>query len=472
MDRSPAEPATLDVPRSAARRYRSGRLFWRLFVWFCFANVLTIAVTIAVTRHVVRELHHSDTDWSFIARQAADLYASAPHPDGVTLKPWRDQLHERHISVGLLDAGGQALLAPPHWVLRYQEQLSAEPEVILHPRPGLTLVGVAVTGSGSAQWRFIGVQFTPTPTPLRWLPLAIEILVSLIVIGAVGWWVARTIGRPVEAVRGAARRFARGELGARVGRPLAKKHDELGQLARDFDRMAARIQSLLERQRGVLQDVSHELRSPLTRLGLTLELARAEAGAAAQPSLDRAEHEIARLDGVIGEVLELSRMEVQLPGIRQERVDLTQLTADCTADARSEADDQTLAWHAEAPAGITVMGNPTLLARAVDNLLSNAVKFSPRGGHIGIAVGQETERAWVEVTDDGPGVPPDELDSLFRPFFRGTNGARVSGHGLGLAIVARISSAHGGRATARNRPEGGLSVRMELPCGRAGAVRV
>ncbi|HEX7381921.1 MAG TPA: HAMP domain-containing sensor histidine kinase [Nevskiaceae bacterium] len=465
--RSP-EADGADAPGARTQRYRSGRLFWRLFVWFCFANVLTIAVTIAVTHHVMRELHRSDTNWSFIAQQAADLYASVPHPDEVTLKPWRDQLRERHISVGLLDAGGHALLAPPHWVLRYQGQLSAEPEVILHPRPGLTLAGVAVTGTGSEQWRFIGVQFTPTPTRLRWLPLAIEILVSLFVIGGVGWWVSRTIGRPVEAVRGAARRFARGELGARVGTPLAEKRDELGQLARDFDRMAARIQSLLERQRGVLQDVSHELRSPLTRLGLTLELARAEAGAAAQPSLDRAEHEIARLDGVIGEVLELSRMEVQLPGIRQERVDLTLLAAECTADARSGAEDPTLEWHSDAPEDVVVMGNPTLLARAIDNLLSNAVKFSPRGGHIGVAVGRTKDQAWVEVADDGPGVPPEELDSLFRPFFRGTNGARVSGHGLGLAIVARISMAHGGRATARNREGGGLVVRMELPLDAAG----
>lgn len=439
-----------------------GPLFWRLLLWFCLANVITLVATVGITRQLVRQFYQPEPAWTVLAKQAAALYVPAAKHPVAALKPWRDALHRHQISVGLLDASGQVLVSPPHWVLRYRSRLSAAAEVKLHPRPGITLVGQAVTGPDGQAWRFIGVQYPPHGHGLRWLPFAIEILVSLCVIGVVGWWVARSIGRPVGAVQQAARRFARGELDARVGASVAQRAGELGQLGRDFDHMADRVQSLLERQRGVLQDVSHELRSPLTRLGLTLELARGEAGAAAQTALDRAEREIGRLDKVIGEVLELSRMEVQLPALRTEQLDFASLTRDCVSDAQQDA-GQARRWALQLEATVRIDGNPALLARAVGNLLNNAVKFSPTGGEIAVRVGTTAQIAWLEITDAGPGVPEEELGSLFRPFFRGSNGARAAGHGLGLAIVARIASAHGGSVAAHNRPQGGLCVRLELP---------
>lgn len=444
-----------------------GPLFRRLLLWFCLANIVTLFVSVAVTRHLVRELYHHEPDWPALAQQTAALYAPGAEHPAAALRPLRKALYHRRIAVGLVDATGQVLLWPPHWVLGYREALSKGAEVMLHPHRDVTLVGLSVTGPDGKPWRFIGVRFPPRRGPFHWWPFAIEILVSLFVIAGVGWWVARSIGRPVGAVQDAARRVARGELDTRVGTPVTDADDELGQLGRDFDHMAGRIQALLERQRGVLQDVSHELRSPLTRLGLTLELARAEAGAAAQPALDRAEREIQRLDQAIGEVLELSRMEVQAPGRQHERLDLRVLVAERVDEVRAGLAGEAVARPqlrvVPAADAVEVSANRVLLARAVDNLLSNAAKFSPPGAEVEVCVGSDGAVAWVQVSDHGPGVPEAEIKSLFRPFFRGSNGARATGHGLGLAIVARIANAHGGRAVARNWPQGGLCMRFELP---------
>lgn len=452
-------------PEAPARPKRRGvgHLFWRLLLWFCLANIVTLVVSVGVTHHIVRQFYAQQADWETLAARTVALYPPAAEHPGEALKAWRDELRRRQIGIGLLDAHGEVRVWPPRIVLHNRAALSAGNYVVLHPRPGITLAGVAVTGPDGAQWRFVGAQFPPHNAQLRWLAFGVEILVSLFVIGLVGWWVARSIGRPVGAVQDAARRFARGELAVRVGASVTARHGELGQLGRDFDDMAERIQSLLERQRGVLQDVSHELRSPLTRLGLTLELARAEAGAKAQPALDRAEREIARLDRAIGEVLELSRMEVQLPGMTHERLDFAALVAERIRDLDEENGVDASRWAPDLTPGAFVLGNPVLLARAVDNLLSNATKYSPAGATIDVRVGLQAEAVWLEVADRGPGVPEADLDSLFRPFFRGGNAARVAGSGLGLAIVARIVSAHGGRCAVRNRDGGGLCVRLEVP---------
>lgn len=451
-----------EAPRVGVR-HGVGHLYWRLLLWFCLANVVTLVVSIGITRQLERQFSARQADWQALAARAADLYTETDGRPGEAFNAWRKQLRERQIAVGLIDADGQVRAWPPRSVIEQRQALSEHPFVVLHPRPGITQAGVAVTGPDGRLWHFVGIQYPPRGGVFRWLAVGIEILVSLLVIGIVGGWVARSIGHPVGQVQDAARRFARGELGARVGPPLVERNSELGQLGRDFDDMAERIQSLLERQRGVLQDVSHELRSPLTRLGLTLELARADAGAKAQPALDRAEREIGRLDRAIGEVLELSRMEVQLPGANRERLDFARLVAERTRDMVDREGIRDSRWSRVLEDGLVVMGNPVLLGRAIDNLLGNAVKYSAAESVVDIRASRADGRIWLEIADHGPGVPAAELASLFRPFYRGTNAARAAGSGLGLAIVARIVAAHNGTCAARNREGGGLCVRVELP---------
>lgn len=440
------------------------RLYWRLLLWFCLANVVTLLVSVFVTQRIAQQLYRQAIDWPMIARQTIDAIEPQAVDPLKAIRPLRLMLRRRHIEIGLIDDQGHVWVDPPHSIWRHLTELGESAAVRLHPRPGITLVSLALDGPNGKLWRFYAAQYPRPPDPNHlWLPFLIEILVSLLVIGGVGWRVARGISGPVGAVQRAARRVADGDLTARVDPPLTETPGELGQLARDFDHMASRIQSLVERQRTVLQDLSHELRSPLARLGVALELARGDAGDVVLPALDRAEREIDRLDRLIGEVLELARMEDRIPGMLRSRLDVGALLRERVAEAAYDATGRGIRLLTEATDGLYISGSAILLGRAIDNLLSNAIKFTPPGGEIRVALSSHDDQIELNVEDSGPGVPAADLPSLFRPFFRGGNASRAEGQGLGLAIVSRIVSAHAGYCSVENFAPHGLRVRLTLP---------
>jgi two-component system OmpR family sensor kinase len=265
-------------------------------------------------------------------------------------------------------------------------------------------------------------------------------------------------------LRDATRRMAAGEFSTRVGTPWKGKHDELGQLSRDFNGMAERIETLIAHERGVLQDLSHELRSPLARLHLIMDLAQHSASAAeAAPHFAHAEREIMRLDRMTGEMLALSRLEAGLPGMEREQVALVPMMAERIDAAALDAQARQVRLLQKGATDITIQGSPLLLERALDNLISNAIKFSPEQGEIVVDVELGQGVAVLSIRDHGPGVPEEELGLMFRPFYRGSNASRAEGHGLGLAIVQRVVQAHGGEIEARNAQGGGLEVIIRLP---------
>ncbi|WP_293000468.1 HAMP domain-containing sensor histidine kinase [Nevskia sp.] len=442
-------------------------LYGRLLVWFVAANIGTLLVSVFVTERFARSAYAQEPDWAALAQSANLAYLDG----GVaSLARWRKE-HRRSGIDGTLYEGRENLLPrPPPFARRSLDQLLGENSVLLRPRPGVLLAGERVIGSDGIERRLIAVRGSrPPPTRIEHL-LLVQVTLSLLVIGALGWSVARSISRPVAALSAATQKMTAGDLGARVGAPWTGRDDEIGRLAADFDRMATRIEALVAHERGVLQDVSHELRSPLARLHLLLDLVRRTPPDAAGPHFARAEAEIERLDRTIGEALALSRMEADLPGMSLEPVDLAELLRERADAFQIEADARGVRFAFDGAAlaagakPIAVSGSRNLLERAVDNLLSNAVKFSPDGGVITLMLVAQAATATITVRDHGPGVPDAERASLFRPFFRGANAARAEGHGLGLAIVDRIVRAHRGAVDADNADGGGLAVSLRLPC--------
>jgi len=307
----------------------------------------------------------------------------------------------------------------------------------------------------------------------------LSVVMGFLIIGLFSSVLARYLALPVSRIRLAAQRLSSGDLSARVQpNHIPRGRDEIAHLARDFDTMAGRLQSLVTAQNRLLGDVSHELRSPLARMNLALELARRGDDVKRHAALERIERESARLDVLVGELLTLSRLE---NGLRAETinnaVDLVALTREVAADAEFEA--------ANAGRGVSVMfrapekpvivrGDPELLRRAIENVSRNALRHTADDSQVAIELFVEGPNVVVSVADGGPGVPPDELDAIFHPFYR-VEGARdrpdgSSGTGLGLAIAQRAVTAHGGTISARNREEGGLRVRLSLPKERAGAL--
>ena len=443
-------------------------LYRRLLLSFVVANIATLLVSVTVSQYLARlEFGGNSPDWVGLGQEANAAYESGGL-DG--LFNWSQQLHhDEHINATLYEDGRDLL--DRHWmppVQREIPQLLNADNIVLRPRPDIVLAGERVTGANGKVRQFIAARVPPPPHARLHLLVQVQIGLSMVVIGAVGWLIARSIARPVAALQQAAQRMGAGDLSARVGGSFPAARDELGLLAREFDTMAGRIEALVQHERAVLQDISHELRSPLARLQLIVALAQRDAGTAAGAQFERAEAEIARLDRLIGELLGLSRMEADLPGMTRERIDLNALAAESIELAAIDAVAAGVHLvHADPGEPVAVDGNAELLARAIDNLLSNAIKFG--AGHpVEVRASKVGNSVELAIRDHGPGVPAEDLPRLFRPFFRGSNGARAEGQGLGLTIADRIARAHGGQILAANAEGGGLRVALQLPCADGG----
>ncbi|HSH73113.1 MAG TPA: ATP-binding protein [Methylophilaceae bacterium] len=313
----------------------------------------------------------------------------------------------------------------------------------------------------------------PRPRPLQLFPFKPMMaggFVSLFFAALLAWY----FSKPIKNLRKAFEEAANGHLDTRVGKAMGSRRDELADLGRDFDSMAGRIGSLLQGQTRLLHHVSHELRSPLARLQMAVGLAR-QSPEKIPTSLDRIERESIRMDRLVGELLELSRLESGVINIQKEKIDVNELLASVVEDAQYEADathasaQQPQAEHPEVwlvpNAHFVLQGQPDLLHRAVENIVRNALKYSPPGGDIRLEVNHDPAAKLMSLTisDQGPGVPPGELESIFHPFVRGSTANNGDGHGVGLAIAKQVVEAHGGTIVARNRPNGGLVVEIALP---------
>lgn len=292
---------------------------------------------------------------------------------------------------------------------------------------------------------------------MPYITIAVGTLASLLFATLLAWY----FSRPIRALRDAFEAASSGDLAPRF--EGSKRRDELADLGRDFDRMSTQLRALMDNQRRLLHDVSHEMRSPLARLQAAIGLAHQQPHKLAV-SLERIERESARMDKLVGELLTLSRLESSSGLPAPEEIAIMELVEEIAADAEFEAASQgrhVVAGGARSP---LVQGRPDLLWRAIENVVRNAIKHSPEGATVEISV--EATPAWVlvHVLDRGPGVDPLDLETIFHPFFRSHPLANnIDGHGLGLAIAQRVLAAHDGTIVAANRDGGGLRVTISLP---------
>jgi signal transduction histidine kinase len=299
--------------------------------------------------------------------------------------------------------------------------------------------------------------------------LLINLVVIIITAGGVCYWLARYIATPVARLGAAARRLADGDLKVRVGEVVGKRRDEIADLGKDFDLMAERIEALMTTQRRLLRDISHEFRSPLTRLSIALEIARQRSGADGTDALDRIEREAGRLNELIGKLLTLARLDSGAEHIVSEPVDMALLLEEIVEDADFEAQKHNCAVRFSSNDLCVVQGNRELLRSAVENIVRNAVRYTAESTEVEVNMHQVDRRVVIKVQDHGPGVPEESLADLFYPFYRVSDARdrKEGGTGLGLAITDRAVRLHGGSVMAANVPGGGLAITIELPAGEA-----
>ncbi|MBO9482713.1 ATP-binding protein [Salinisphaera sp. G21_0] len=274
---------------------------------------------------------------------------------------------------------------------------------------------------------------------------------------------ARYLVGPIRNLQRASRKLARGDLRARVGGKVARRRDELGELARDFDHMAEQVGSLVFSKERLLRDVSHELRSPLTRLQISLALARRKTPDA-EAEHARIEREIERLDQLIGQIIHFSRIQHNMANMACEKIALEGMLKKLVDDGSFEAQARDKAVVLKETANIELVAVREFLSSAVENIIRNAIRFTPEGSEVEVRLLRDNDVALIGIRDYGPGVPEETLDDLFEPFFRvdETRGKENDGTGLGMAIASTAVSQHNGSIAARNAHPG-LEVTLRLP---------
>lgn len=273
------------------------------------------------------------------------------------------------------------------------------------------------------------------------------------------YWLARHFTNPVLSLQRAVERFGKGDLSSRAS---PGRRDELGQLAGAFNRMADRIETLLAAERRLLLDISHELRSPLARLGVAVELARS--GDNLDAALNRIQKESDRLNSLVGQLLQVTRAEGDPNSLRRDPIRLDELVQQIVDDSHIEAAARGCRLQYDVHEPVVVPGDPELLRRSIENVLRNAIRYSPRDSTVEVSVSASDGTATVRIRDYGPGVPENSLPRLFDAFYRvdSDRNRGSGGIGLGLSIARRAIELHKGSIRAVNA-QPGLEVTMELP---------
>ena len=460
------------------------RLAWRIFVTIFLTLLATGLGAIAITSwYIEQRATRSATELTVGAETAAEALAAGGR---LGLTDWaRRQAADRDSLLIFLvvDEWGEELLGRPIPRRASTSEASTSESSSGSPTGEPLLGGSVVTLdlpssmpilSGADGQRYLlmtvardgrrGVFGLPA-TRLSLLALA------LLLTAVASYWLAGSITRPIIDLKRTAEALSSGKLEARVTRASLQRRDELGELAFTFDRMAGRLSAALQAKEQLLRDVSHELRSPLTRMRLAVALLRKRTDMPPEldrPELDRLELDIARLDELIEDILSISRLQSEPSSLHKESIDLRHLLERIATDAGFEAKEKRcrIEWQmGDTPCILSL--DPQWASAAIENVVRNAIRYTREQSVVAITLEQNAHEACLTVRDAGPGVPENQLSQIFEPFYRveRDRGRMSGGTGLGLAIAARVLGAHGGRIEAHNlsAPAAGLMIRMWWP---------
>ncbi len=445
-------------------------IFFKIFVsyWLALALFVVLAVLTTLALRPPRESATAEAQQAKILADAVQSYQAGGQEEA---RRYLRNVHDSQQVRGyLFDEQGHELTGrkPPDWIDGvFRGRVHTIDSFWGRLGPGQFLRTAMKAGDGHNYVLVIELPpehifFGPHGIPL------LGILIAVLSSGLVCFVLARYLTSPVMRLRAATQRLADGDLKARAGVPNSRNHDEMSELLRDFDRMAERLENLVNAQSHLLNDISHELRSPLARLNVALELARQRSGVEAHSALERIDLESNRLNQLIGRLLTIARLESGAE-LRRSPIQLSEIVSEISKDAAFEAQYRNCVVDCVIADECTVLGDPSLLHSAIENVVRNATRYTNEGTDVQVRLGQEqgstAPEAAIRVTDSGPGVPEEALKKLFRPFYRidDARGRGTGGVGLGLAITERAVRLHGGSVRAVNRPQGGLMVEIRLP---------
>jgi signal transduction histidine kinase len=431
-------------------------LFWRIFLSIWLAMAVTVVASNLVTRMLLdreREAIERQAGLSDLAEEAIAIRESGDR--GGAWRFLRDEGERLELFLVLLEQDENDGKLPSFIRDRMKSGWYPQKPAVLDVGGGYRLVAwPRVQGAGWLNPRFFR---------------AIELGLALLMISLACWWIARLVSRPLRHMETTAQAIAGGDNSLRVSDKIAQRRDEVGQLAAAFNAMTEQLCSLLERQKHLLRDISHDLRTPLARQRIAIELAN-EAGADEElmASILRQNE---RLETMTGQILTLYRVteaggDIEREALKPIKV-INRVLQDSSDYAEHQGVDCKLVASPES-AGTSVLGDEGLLQRAIDNVLQNALDHTPPGKVVKVSVSVFDGWLCLAVEDEGPGVSKALLPHLFEPFFQVDKSRGGTGWGLGLAIARDIVSAHDGEITAAAGEQGGLRVTVRLPVFIAG----
>ena len=460
-------------------------LFLRIFLWFLGAMLLMAAVSVTLTVFMSRQgiilTGHQEVLSDALDRHGEKLVETYEEKGKAAAFELMDEIRrETGLAVLLFDDSGVPIRLKEGPPMEFLNRLGQEASRELAQgrtfqiRRETASVYRRMTSSSGRGYILAGI-FRRPPSMARVMtdnPKSVLIHLAGLLVAALVFCglLAHHLSAPLVRLNRTARSVADGRLSTPVDAAIQRRPDEIGELSRSLDAMTRHLTALLEAQRRLIRDISHELRTPLARLGVALELARKKAGSGAAESLGRIERESAILNDMIGQLLDLSRVEAGMGHDSIEPGDLLGLLETVVEDANFEAKPSDRGVVLDAPENLhPVPLNPDLVRTAVENIVRNAIRYTTEGTFVEVCV-EEREKEGragvsIRIRDYGPGVPESELARIFQPFYR-TEAARsrdTGGTGLGLAIAQRAALVHGGSITAENAPGGGLSVEIWLP---------
>lgn len=441
------------------------RLYLRMALYISAALVAFILIGAAILALIASyELEgYVATRHSSLGHEAADVLSAGGRP---ALQRWlaEEARIPPDVSVFVLDHDSQDIFGRPlpgefaNFVRNFV--VTAADESASNYRP-LRLAPQLVAADGQV-YSFLVIPKTigVWGSPATFFGL---IAVALLVIGSVAWLIASRFGRPIGELQAAVRQLASGHIDARVPTAISGRRDELGALAADFNSMADRLQGLMDSRDQLMQEMSHELRSPLARLQASLALA------SHRQKLDEAEREqieteIRRIDRTIGEMLRFSRLDTQVTIVHR-LIRIGKLLRDLVQVAEVEAQARGCRLALVADENLQVVGDLDLLRSGLENILRNAIRYAPPDSCVDLSAHQKDGNIVVQISDRGPGVPEQYLSKIFEPFFRvkSDDGDETAGSGLGLAIAQRALEVLGGSIIATARDGGGLTFTITMP---------
>ncbi|MBQ0784467.1 MAG: HAMP domain-containing histidine kinase [Amphritea sp.] len=429
------------------------RLFLKIFMTVWLTSFLVIALTAFVIGHLSEQERYRDVLSAKALGQAellVDRYERTGRlPSSKAPKDWRRFYKDR-------DDHHERRFFPPK--LQIQEKSSGQIIYGAKDDRGFRnpLILGLVSDNGKEYRVVVEADIRPTlAAKLFGFFLSVQIVLLMFVAGITALLISLMVVRPVNRLRQYTRDLYTGDLSARTDDCLSRRGDEIGELSREFNRMAEYVEHTLQSNQHLLQDVSHELRAPLARLQMAAGLAGQQVPEEGQEFIERINLECDRINRLIDEILSLSRLEQM--EVSDQDFALKTVVDTLVHDYQFSAPQHPLIWTS---VDYRLKGNPALLERALNNILGNAVKHTPDGTEIRITAEQSDGKLRLSIVDNGPGLNQEQLDKMFKPFVRFTG--QQNGYGLGLSIAQRAVQLLGGTLTAQSKPGAGLVLLLEV----------